>query len=226
MKVRCHFFVADLCLVFVNIKVKNKKMNISIKLKAAIFLILYFLIEYFSDNLYKTLGPYSQYCFEIIFIFASLFFVGNFIKKEIKNTKKPLKVIGITFIYGLIIRVIAGQTNLIIPFDIQNYETIAFLLVLGPIIEEALYRGTLIECVKTFNKTPIINISISGALFSYAHFRVIGEIPEEIKTFVQYQGFYTLTLGLLCAWIRLKHGFNWSVLAHILFNFGFYLASI
>jgi hypothetical protein len=200
---------------------KNKS-----KWSAMAFLIIFIFFEYFSDNIYSQLGVYSQYIFETVLIFSSILIVGNFLTTKQSKTKKPIFILGLILVSGFLARTVADQINLIIPFDIHNFEVMIFLLFIGPILEELLYRGIFIECLKKFHITNKLIIIASAALFSISHIRIINQIPNELITFVQYQGIYTLLLGAACAWLRINFSIYWSILGHLLFNLGFYLACL
>ena len=194
------------------------------KTKPIILLIFFILLEYFSDKYIQTLGPYASYFLETLFILISLFLMTNFLRPNIKPNKRIIIYLLLSLIFGFVIRALAQPLLISIPFDQTNKETIFFLLLVGPLLEELLFRGTLIECCKSFTRSSTSITLISGFMFSLAHLRVINEVQPEIKTFIEYQAAYTLILGVACSQVRQTMGIAWSISTHFIFNLGFFIA--
>jgi membrane protease YdiL (CAAX protease family) len=201
-------------------------LKIEKKAKAVVFFGVFIFLEYFSDRYLQSIGPYTQYIAELIFVIISIFALGNFLKANQKISAKLTAVLLITFLFGIAIRLMVSPLNLPIPFDLTSTEIIIFLLIVGPVLEELLYRGTLINSISAIKNVPFLITIISAILFSVSHLRVINDVPEELRTFIKYQAVYTFILGAICAWVRQSAGFLWSISAHFLFNLGFYLASM
>lgn len=190
---------------------------------AVITLCIFVFLEYFSDQFLQPLGQYTQYIAEFVFSLGALFLVGNYFAKKDHNRKTSFLALAIALVTGLGVRLLASPLGLPIPFDLGSAETLLFLLLIGPILEELLYRGVLIEALSNIKNSPVAIMLVSALLFSLSHYRVINSVPAELKSFVHYQTIYTFALGLICAWLRLQGGFIWAAGAHLLFNLGFYV---
>lgn len=194
---------------------------------AFISLFLFFILEFALDHFWREYTPYLKYGAEFIFICGLTFFYP--LKKFLHFPK------GQTLSFHLFAALISGFLTykgivfikVPIPFPFNSIEIIFWLLIVAPVLEELIFRWGLWEpLTQLLPKNKLIPVLVSGLLFSAAHFMVYPHLPEQIKTFVLIQAFYTLILGIAIGLQRLRYqSLSLPILTHFAFNLGFYSGS-
>lgn len=77
---------------------------------------------------------------------------------------------------------------------------------LGPIVEEVIYRGFLLNSLKKYGK--VFSIVFSAVMFDFMH----GNIAQLL---------FAIYVGLILGYIALEYSIKWSILFHIINNFIF-----
>ena len=203
------------------------------RLAAFFILLFYFVVRFGFVKSLDSLGEYGSYIFEIAFLAAVIFYyrhrfyISILVPKDL--VKGPLPGLALGFFSFMLTK----PLGLIVPFELDKMETIFLLLVLGPIIEELIFRFALWEPIAVlFNSQPVGKNSElapfigTTVIFSFAHFFAFWFTPESVHSFIIYQTLYVLPLALLCGYRRIKtQAMTQPVLTHICFNFGFLVAS-
>jgi len=199
--------------------------RISSKQKSLFFIITFILSEYLLQGSIDSLGAYANYIGELILI--ALFFTA-FKDHEI-NLRKPEKtgvsLLFLVLVLGFIARTIAGIVGITIPFDFRSTETLIMLLAAGPIIEELLFRGLMHRSFMELSQNTRFTALLTSLMFSYSHFQAFFKVPADYHPFIFYQTGYTFILALLCSQVRIRNGLSWAILAHALFNLGFFVGN-
>ena len=172
------------------------------------------------------MGAYASYVFEVIFAFL----IWSIFRPNLALRFSPDKSLGyagvIALATGFGIYKLAAYASIDIPFDLSENETILFLLLIGPVVEELVFRMALWEPLSNLLPRTSLVILISSAIFSFAHFVAWWHVPESLRAFVLYQTTYTFLLGLYCGWLRAKYGSILSnILFHALFNLAFFVGA-
>ncbi len=173
-----------------------------------------------------ALSPYTMYGFELTFSVLVAFIYRKFEFKLAPLTFGAGVALFFSLAAGFAIFEGAGVFGYTIPFELKDLETVLFLLLIGPILEEGVFRGALWRLFQEVFGTPWVGYLATSVIFSYSHYRVIGEVPESFHGFIRYQAIYTLGLGLFCGGIRVQFGLLAALFTHMAFNFGFWLASL
>jgi len=189
--------------------------------------IIYLMVRFAFTRQLDELGPYASYILEAVvcaicvLLFGVKKFVGLFPIKRL-----DLKLTALSLVSGLAVYKAAYALEIPIAFQMQALETIVFLLVVAPILEELIFRFVLWQPIARFTKSPVAALVATALLFSYAHLHAIWFVPPEFHAFVYYQTTYTLFLGLLCGFSLYKsNSLLSSMVLHFSFNLGFYLAT-
>ncbi len=192
-------------------------------LLACIYLIIRFAFTQWLD----TLGAYASYGFEVVDVSIAGFLAGHTFLKYFKITR-PMLICSVgSLIAGFAIFRIAGFAGIQIPFDLRGTETLMFLLLVAPILEELIFRFFLWQPIEWLGRKPIIAWVVTSLMFSYSHLHSIWFVPKEIHTFIVYQTIYTLFLGLACGFFIFRNkSVAGAILIHFAFNLGFYLGSL
>lgn len=191
-----------------------------------ILLILYLIFRFVFASFIDSFGNYSSYIFELLLVLISILVNWNAFTKNLYWSKFNLIATLVFLFSGFFIYKIAAHQEIIIPFNLTGIETIFFLLVVAPILEEFIFRFFSWEALNFF-KTPNITLLTTSLLFSYSHFHPIWNTSDAIHSFIIYQSIYTFFLGLACGFMRMKHhSLIGAIMIHFSFNLGFFLASI
>lgn len=187
---------------------------------APLFVYAYF--RFFArPQLLSLFGPHGDYWFETGFcVLALLLFYS---KIKIKFEFSLLKKFGISLGLGTITLVIAKLLGILIPFQIDTPFSILMFVLLGPILEELLFRFSLYWPFESILPEKITAF-LTATFFSYCHFNAYFVVPDTIKVFVLYQTFYTFLIGLW--WIKIyqkDQNIVSPIGLHIFYNLGFYL---
>ncbi len=188
-------------------------------------LLAYLVIRFVFTQFLDSFGPYASYILETILVLVAISLSGRlFISRMRLNNKSAL--LALLFLpLGFLIFKTAAVLQIPIPFDLKGAETLVFLLVVAPILEEAIFRFFIWKPIEQIN--PKLALVCTSLLFSYSHFHAFWFVPAQIHNFIYYQTIYTFLLALACGFSVLKYNsLVGAMLIHFMFNFGFYLASI
>lgn len=184
--------------------------------------IVYLLVRYGLTRHLDSLGVYASYVFEFAVIAVGVGLARRGFLEKIKISTRALPFIAVAFGAGFSVFLLSTPLGIAIPFDLGQTETILFLLLIGPLIEELLFRFVLWQGFAQVGAKwafPVTTI-----LFSYSHFHSYWIVDSQFYPFVFYQTAYTAVLSLICGYLVLKkNSWTGAWLAHLAFNLGFYL---
>jgi len=160
------------------------KLNDYINSKALLIILITTII--FIPILYKVFKKYKK--------------ENNF---KLKDIVLPI-ILGITIslIYNIILFQLNNLFHFTNKFEISNMPIIIQIIcsgVLGPILEELVFRGIVYNKLKTFNK-PIISIILTSIIFALFHSNIIDATYAFIVSFVLiyiYEKYKTLKAPIL-----------------------------
>ncbi len=189
------------------------------------FLTFFILVRFFAYRYLDVVSEYATYVFEAIFMVLVAWFVRfSFFKPTIITRLGIVTLISLG-LAGFGAHRLAVSLPVVIPFDFQDREVLLFLLVLGPILEELLFRGALTQCLKGVFRFSMVWGLMSCALFAFSHLFAYFSVPPEYQPFVVYQGLYTFILAAVLLILRVRTDGLWvPIIGHALFNLGFYLS--
>lgn len=198
---------------------------------AFLILVIYLSIKFLYTQQLDSLGAYAGYVFEFLFVII----VGFYYRKRLNfkcDLSKELKVSFLpALVAGCLVFLLANPLQIPIPFDLNSGETILFLLFVGPILEEFIFRMALWHPIADISKKWNVQgasaaLVVTSLLFSYAHFHSYWFVPEQFYPFIYYQTAYVIPLAFYCGYRMLKTGSLVSPIAvHMGFNLGFFIGS-
>jgi membrane protease YdiL (CAAX protease family) len=192
---------------------------------AAAFFIFYVLINFVFVKRLDALGTYASYIFEACFIIILLAIYKSHFRFKFKIKKLFLLQVVAAFACGFAVYNGAGFLNVLVPFDLSDHETQLFLILLGPVLEELLFRQVLWSTLEIALKSRRAAFVLTSLIFTFAHFFAYFYVPESIKPFVIYQTAYVLLIALWWGAIIYRFGvITMTVWLHIAFNTGFFVA--
>lgn len=171
-----------------------------------------------------ALGTYASYIFEIGLVILTALILRPRLAWGSLIRLWPIAGALVLLAAGFGIQKLARISGLTIPMNVSEGETVLFLIVVAPILEEFVFRFLLWKPIEraTSAKTAWITTSL---LFAYSHLHAIWFVPAEYQKFLIYQTAYTLPLGLACGWmLRKQNSLLPAILLHFAFNLGFFLA--
>lgn len=191
----------------------------------AIFIIFnYIVLKFLYTNELDNMMAYGSYVFEVLFVF----FVMNVYKEKTHKPRLPNVSEwffgAVSLMLGLGVYAFATASNIPIPFDLTSMEAVLFLLVIGPILEELLFRQALWFAFEELFKNKWLTLATTSILFSFAHFYAYFHYEGEVRRFIIYQTAYTLLLGVWWGLSYLRtHNIAQNINLHMTFNLGFYI---
>lgn len=202
-------------------------LKVPLKTVASLLLIVLFLLsEYVYYGVIGSLSPYATYYVEIAFILLAALVTNGFeIYKQNSKSNLLISLLSLA-VFGFVVRVVCIPLKLSVPFDLSSSETLIFLLLAGPIIEEAVFRGALMALLRNLKLSEKLQLLLTSIAFSCSHFLAYFDTPASFHDYIAYQAFYTLFLGLACGYIALRWGLLFAIIGHILFNSSFWAACL
>jgi membrane protease YdiL (CAAX protease family) len=193
---------------------------------ALIFLVAYGAFRFIWTEILDSIHNYASYVFEVVFVVVTLKLLPNPEKEKSVPGRKLVRDFAISSIAGFIVFKLANVFSLPIPFDLSSTMNLLLLLLIGPILEELLFRGALWRLFRTMISKASAIMVITSVLFSLAHFTAWFRVPIDLQPFILFQTGYTLLLGLYCGLRRSQTlGISAPVFCHLGFNLGFYLGT-
>jgi membrane protease YdiL (CAAX protease family) len=193
-------------------------------LTAGTLLVMYALVRFVWLDQLDKLGEYASYLFELAF---AAFTVVIFRQKQGQKSlaARIFALDGLAALcFGFVIYRLGSALNLPNPFDFNSGRVLLLLLVVGPILEELVFRGALWRLLQVLRASSSMALMGTTAFFSFSHFFSWWSVPAELHTFIVYQTVYTLFLGWYCGWRRVQTASIFpAILVHAFFNLGFYL---
>lgn len=204
----------------------SKQSDLVKQLTIAVLAAFYLVVRFFFSARLDSFGAYASYVLEAVLVVVAIAIVGFGRRKSVG----PAKWLGLGGVLALAAGFgafkIAVMNGIPIPFNLEGAETLVFLLVVAPILEEALFRFFIwVPIAGLLNRT--VAFVVTSLLFSYAHFHAYFFVPAEIHSFIYYQTAYTLLLAIGCGyWVWRYNSMVGAIATHFAFNLGFCLASL
>lgn len=194
---------------------------------AVTLLSLFVALRFLYPEVLDSIHDYASYLFEVAFVAATLALLPNREKERAISSRRPTWGFLVTATAGFGVFRIAGTLGLAMPFDLGSPLTLLMLLLIGPVLEEFLFRGAIWRLLQGLRSPTKVAWLTTSVLFSLSHFMAWFRVPEEWHPFILYQTAYTLMLGLYCGSLREKTGsLAAPTVVHLVFNLGFYLGSL
>lgn len=195
-----------------------------IQLASLTLLLVYFVVRFLLIQQVDQLGTYASYICESIFVAI----VWVLFRKRIVLNVRPTSRLGIDaalmLVSGWCVYKMASPLSLVIPFNFGSTETLLFLLLIGPVLEEMIFRMSHWELLSEFISNPFVLLLLTSCIFSFAHFFAWWSVPVGLHSFVLYQAAYTFGLALYCGFRRMQtNSMAAPILVHFFFNAGFYI---
>lgn len=189
----------------------------------SVFLLWNLILGLLSFELVKISN--SLFVVMIIPSFIALIFVIFMYRKEVclkneltNSTKKPklidmITLFGIGYLLTIIFGFVGNFLSSLLPFETVDVtgtilanlsiELIIYTTILGPILEELLFRGIFLKSLSKYGKTAAI--LLSTILFAFAHSNV-------------HQSIAVIGMGLTLGYAAVRFGLIYSIILHIIHN--------
>ncbi|MFP5490864.1 MAG: CPBP family intramembrane glutamic endopeptidase [Bacteriovoracia bacterium] len=197
------------------------------KYLGALVVVSYVIIRMLGDfYLWSKINPYFSYGFEILFV-AGMMILYRKNRPWFQLPQKTDAILtGWMMLAGMGAYKMTGVLGMGVPYNLSAIETVIFLLVVAPILEELIFRLALWESLKAMRDEALFAIVASTLLFSLGHLVAYLVVPSSIAPFVIYQSLYVIPLSIVIGYRRhYSKSVTSAILLHFGFNLGFYLAS-
>lgn len=194
---------------------------------ALLILLTYIALSLVLSPWLDSFNEYASYITESAFVFAVGFYYRNRLRFSFQLSRELIHSLLPGFIAGFVFSLGLKPLGLIAPFDLESASAILLLILIGPILEEAIFRMALWEPLLDLTRSKPAALVITTVLFAYAHLHAIWFTPPEIHSFIFYQTAYVTVLGGLCGLRKIaSSSLSAPILTHITFNTAFYLATL
>lgn len=185
------------------------------------FVLAYLIFRVLVDFHFINIGIPGAYGFELSMVLAALFYW--------KPTRENWQVGSDDFILVIILGLIglfsawvAKYSQMTIPFSLDSLTGFFLILIVAPLLEEGLFRWMLWRGLESLGLKKKTLLVANAFLFSLGHGVAFFFVPEEFKSFILFQSFYTFLLGLACGLALLnRKSLILAILLHFGFNLGF-----
>ena len=189
--------------------------------------IIYLVTRFVFTQKLDSMGTYASYVFEVADVGIVILLAGRTFFNYFSISKVALFGAAGSLVAGIAVFRAAGFLSIQIPFDLKGTETLLFLLLIAPVLEELIFRFFLWQPIDRLTRKPLIPWISTSILFSYSHLHAMWFVPKEIQSFIVYQTIYTLFLGLASGYFVFKYrSIAGAIAIHFTFNLGFYLGSL
>jgi membrane protease YdiL (CAAX protease family) len=186
---------------------------------------VYLGVRFLCTRWLDDLNPYASYLFEFLLVGTALILDRENLSRKFRLPRASLALAAAFLPAGFLVFHAAGWLHIPVPFDLRGGETLFFLLLVAPVLEELIFRFFAWEPLAAVNGLAAFAGTI--LLFSYAHLHSIWFVPAEVRSFVIYQAVYTLVLAAGCGICVRRYGsLSGAMAVHFAFNLGFYLGSL
>jgi hypothetical protein len=190
------------------------------------FLLLYFGVSFAGWFALDSVSPYAIYGFQALFGLIILLIYRNW-QWKIKSLSFAAGVaLFFAFAAGFSVVEACEVLHYAIPVSFKDPETVLWLLVLSPVLEEWVFRGALWKLFERITGSPWPAFLLTAIASSYSHYAAISSLDPKYAPFLRFQAIFILGLGLICGGLRLQFGWFAAAIAHVVFNFGFWLGAI
>ncbi len=174
-----------------------------------------------------ALGTYASYFFEAGCVLIAAVCARTSLFSQIRLAPRWWAFALLGILSGAGVYTAISALGLIMPFDLSGSETVILLLLVGPVLEELLFRFFLWEGIGRLFRSQKWAWALTTLLFSYSHFHSSWFLPPEIHGFIYYQSIYTIILGLACGFMVFRFSsLTSAIIIHLAFNLGFYLMAV
>ena len=191
---------------------------------AGLILAFYLVVRFVFGQELDLLGSHASYVFEAVFVGAVMIFYRARVKVAFGALKSVIPDCLLALPLGFGVFKLAGVLGYGNPFDLTDKETLLFLLLLGPLLEEAIFRQALWYPLETLLPKPLVTVALTSLIFAFGHFHAYFSAQAEFHHFIIYQTIYALVIGV---WWGYRYSTTRSlavpVTLHLLFNLGYYL---
>jgi hypothetical protein len=190
------------------------------------FVLLYIGVSFAGWFMLDRVSPYAIYGFQALFGLLVLLLYRQW-QWKIKSLSFAA---GVAFFFafaaGFAVVEACGVLGDAIPVSFKDPETVLWLLILTPILEEWVFRGALWKLFEKITGSPWPAFLMTAIISSYSHYSAISSLAPKYAPFLRFEAIFVLGLGLICGGLRLQFGWVAALIAHLAFNFGFWLAAI
>ncbi|MBY0471622.1 CPBP family intramembrane metalloprotease [bacterium] len=194
------------------------------QIRALVLLLVYFVVRFVFSEQLDSLGMWSSYYFEAVYVGLVAWLYWSRLSFRVPFSFRLATQFVFSVMAGLVIYKLAAPLGLIVPFDMRSTETLILLLLVGPILEEMIFRMAMWELLSEFLKEKGQLILATSVIFAFAHFFAWWFVPNELRSYVLYQAIYAFFLGSYLAFFKSREkSVGVPIVLHFFFNLGYFI---
>lgn len=186
-----------------------------------ILVVLYLFLAFFGESLLPFWKGFVPYYYEVGYVILAFVLFKDKLAFNVDFGKYG-KGFAASLLAGFLVLVLAKVLNTEIPFSMSNPFVLFFLVLVGPLLEELVFRFALWHGFESITKCQRGAIFLTSVIFGLAHFKSVFMILPAYMTFISFQFVYTIIVSYWWGerYIESK-SISIPVIYHIMFNLGF-----
>ena len=182
---------------------------------------LYLFLAFFGEHLFSFWSGFVPYYYEVGYVILAFILFKDKLAFTVDFGKYGKGFLG-SLLAGFLVLVLAKALNTEIPFSINNPFVLFFLVLVGPLLEELVFRFALWHGFETTTKSQRATLFLTSVIFGLAHFKSVLMILPAYMTFISFQFVYTIVVSFWWGerYIESK-SISVPIVYHVMFNLGF-----
>lgn len=191
------------------------------KVLSIVLVCLYLFLAFFGEALLPFWKGFVPYYYEVGYVILAFILFRDKLAFNVDFSKYGKGFLG-SLLAGFLVLCLAKFLNTELPFAMTNTFVLFFLVLVGPLLEELVFRFALWHGIESITKCQRGTLFLTSVIFGLAHFKSIFMIMPAYMTFISFQFVYTIIVSFWWGerYIESK-SISVPVIYHILFNLGF-----
>jgi membrane protease YdiL (CAAX protease family) len=186
-----------------------------------ILVLTYLFLAFFGEVLLPFWKGFIPYYYEVAYVIIAFVLFSKKLEFKVDFSKYGKGFLG-SLVAGVLTILLAKGLNTELPFAMNNTFVLFFLVLVGPLLEELVFRFALWHGFESITKCQRGTLFLTSVIFALAHFKSVLMVSAPYMTFISFQFIYVL---LVSFWWGEKYiqskSISVPVIYHILFNLGF-----
>ncbi len=186
-----------------------------------ILVVLYLFLAFLGESLFPFWKGFVPYYYEVGYVILAFFLFRDKLSFKV-DLSKYAKGFVCSLFAGFATILLAKGLNTEIPFAMNNSFVLFFLVLVGPLLEELVFRFALWHGFESITKCQRGTLFLTSVIFALAHFKSVLMVTAPFMTFIAFQFVYVLIVSFWWGekYIQSK-SISIPVIYHIMFNLGF-----
>lgn len=186
-----------------------------------ILVLAYLFLAFFGEVLFSFWKGFIPYYYEVTYVIVAFGLFSKKLEFKVDFSKYGKGFLG-SLVAGALTILLAKGLNTELPFAMDNTFVLFFLVLVGPLLEELVFRFALWHGIESITKCKRGTLFLTSVIFALAHFKSVLMVSAPYMTFISFQFIYILLVSFWWGerYIQSK-SISVPVIYHIMFNLGF-----